>query len=85
MTRAHPHLPPVVHANLTSTAAAGAPAGIFISPGYIAAELTGPALFIAYFVAAISAFLSSFCYAEFAVRCDSLEFALHAGQACSRR
>jgi hypothetical protein len=26
-------------------------AGIFVSPGYIAAELTGPALFVAYLIA----------------------------------
>ncbi len=31
------------------------------SPG----ALQGPALFIAYLVASVSAFLSSFCYAEF--------------------
>ncbi|MEW5318521.1 MAG: hypothetical protein WDW38_009737 [Sanguina aurantia] len=42
-------------------------AGIFVSPGYIAQQLTGPALFISYLVAAFSAFLSSFCYAEFTV------------------
>lgn len=40
-------------------------AGIFVSPGYIANAITGPALFLAYFIAAVSAFLSSFCYAEF--------------------
>ncbi|KAJ9514584.1 hypothetical protein QJQ45_016315 [Haematococcus lacustris] len=42
-------------------------AGIFVSPGYIAGALTGPALFVSYLVASLSAFLSSFCYAEFTV------------------
>lgn len=42
-------------------------AGIFVSPGYIANALTGPALFISYLVAAFSAILSCFCYAEFTV------------------
>ncbi|KAJ9511687.1 hypothetical protein QJQ45_017993, partial [Haematococcus lacustris] len=42
-------------------------AGIFVSPGYIAVALTGPSLFLAYLSAAVSAALSSFCYAEFTV------------------
>jgi amino acid transporter len=42
-------------------------AGIFASPGFIAKEYTGPALFLAYAVGSLSAFLSSFCYAEFTV------------------
>ncbi|KAJ9514573.1 hypothetical protein QJQ45_016310, partial [Haematococcus lacustris] len=42
-------------------------AGIFVTPGYIASALTGPALFVSYLIAAGSAFLSSFCYAEFTV------------------
>ncbi|GFR47301.1 hypothetical protein Agub_g8988 [Astrephomene gubernaculifera] len=42
-------------------------AGIFIAPGTIAVNFTGPALCIAYLVASVSAFLSSFCYSEFAV------------------
>ncbi|KAL6759515.1 amino acid permease-domain-containing protein [Haematococcus lacustris] len=42
-------------------------AGIFVSPGFIAATLTGPALFLAYLSAAVSAYLSCFCYAEFSV------------------
>ncbi|GFH25756.1 cationic amino acid transporter, partial [Haematococcus lacustris] len=42
-------------------------AGIFVSPGYIAVTLTGPSLFLAYLSAAVSAALSSFCYAEFTV------------------
>mmetsp|Transcript_1343 Transcript_1343/g.2143 ORF Transcript_1343/g.2143 Transcript_1343/m.2143 type:complete len:645 (+) Transcript_1343:109-2043(+) len=40
-------------------------AGIFVTPGRIAVNVTGPAVFISYMLAAISAFLSSFCYAEF--------------------
>ncbi|KAG2495202.1 hypothetical protein HYH03_006808 [Edaphochlamys debaryana] len=43
-------------------------AGIFIAPGTIAADYTGPAVCISYLIAALSATLSCFCYAEFA--CD---------------
>ncbi|KXZ44274.1 hypothetical protein GPECTOR_70g505 [Gonium pectorale] len=42
-------------------------AGIFIAPGSIAVDLTGPAVCVAYLIAAVSAFLSCFCYSEFAV------------------
>ncbi len=42
-------------------------AGIFIAPGQIAVELTGPAVCLSYLVAALSAFLSCFCYCEFSV------------------
>ncbi|PNH11561.1 Cationic amino acid transporter 1 [Tetrabaena socialis] len=42
-------------------------AGIFIAPGTIAIDYTGPAVCIAYLIAAVSAYLSCFCYAEFAV------------------
>eukprot|EP00198_Chlamydomonas_reinhardtii_P001119 XP_001690454.1 cationic amino acid transporter [Chlamydomonas reinhardtii] len=43
-------------------------AGIFMAPGTIAVDMTGPAVCISYLIAALSAFLSCFCYAEFA--CD---------------
>ncbi|KAG2495204.1 hypothetical protein HYH03_006810 [Edaphochlamys debaryana] len=43
-------------------------AGIFVTPGTIAADYTGPAVCISYLIAALSATLSCFCYAEFA--CD---------------
>ncbi|GBF96644.1 cationic amino acid transporter [Raphidocelis subcapitata] len=42
-------------------------AGVFVTTGYVAANIAGPAVIISYIVAGISAMLSSFCYAEFAV------------------
>ncbi|EFJ49983.1 hypothetical protein VOLCADRAFT_89329 [Volvox carteri f. nagariensis] len=42
-------------------------AGIFIAPGTISVDMTGPAVCISYLIASISAFLSCFCYSEFAV------------------
>lgn len=42
-------------------------AGIFLTPGIIAVSYTGPAVCITYLVAAVSAFLSCFVFAEFAV------------------
>ncbi len=35
--------------------------GIFIAPGEVAVELTGPAVCLSYLVAELSAFLSCFC------------------------
>jgi len=42
-------------------------AGVFVSTGSIAAGYTGPSIIIAFAIAGLSAFLSSFVYAEFAV------------------
>jgi APA family basic amino acid/polyamine antiporter len=43
-------------------------AGVFVTTGYVAATMAGPAVILSYAVAGISALLSSLCYAEFAVR-----------------
>lgn len=42
-------------------------AGVFVTTGYVTANLAGPGVIISYIVAGICAMLSSFCYAEFAV------------------
>lgn len=42
-------------------------AGVFVSTGIAAHNFAGPALFLSYFVAGISALLSALCYTEFAV------------------
>lgn len=41
-------------------------AGVFVTTGYVAATLAGPAVILSYAVAGLSALLSSLCYAEFA-------------------
>uniref|UniRef100_A0A0D9W7R8 Cationic amino acid transporter C-terminal domain-containing protein n=1 Tax=Leersia perrieri TaxID=77586 RepID=A0A0D9W7R8_9ORYZ len=43
-------------------------AGVFVTTGRVARDTAGPAVFASYFVAGVSALLSSFCYAEFSVR-----------------
>ncbi|CAM0903537.1 unnamed protein product [Alopecurus aequalis] len=43
-------------------------AGVFVTTGRVARDTAGPAVFASYVVAGVSALLSSFCYAEFAVR-----------------
>ena len=43
-------------------------AGVFVTTGRVARDTAGPAVFASYIVAGVSALLSSFCYAEFAVR-----------------
>lgn len=42
-------------------------AGVFVTTGTVAVENAGPAVIVAYIVAGVSAFLSSFIYAEFSV------------------
>jgi len=42
-------------------------AGVFVSTGSVAANYTGPSVIIAFFIAGVCAFLSSFIYAEFTV------------------
>ncbi|KAK1304407.1 hypothetical protein QJS10_CPB11g00235 [Acorus calamus] len=41
--------------------------GVFVTTGQVAHNISGPAVFISYIVAGISAFLSSLCYTEFSV------------------
>ncbi|KAF9625423.1 hypothetical protein IFM89_022581 [Coptis chinensis] len=41
--------------------------GVFVTTGRVAHEVSGPAIFISYIIAGISAFLSSLCYTEFCV------------------
>ncbi|KAK1274283.1 hypothetical protein QJS04_geneDACA012036 [Acorus gramineus] len=41
--------------------------GVFVTTGRVAHNISGPAVFISYIVAGISAFLSSLCYTEFSV------------------
>lgn len=43
-------------------------AGVFVTTGRVARDTAGPAVFVSYVIAGVSALLSSFCYAEFAVR-----------------
>ncbi|KAL6903407.1 hypothetical protein ACP4OV_004220 [Aristida adscensionis] len=43
-------------------------AGVFVTTGRVARDAAGPAVFLSYAIAGVSALLSSFCYAEFAVR-----------------
>lgn len=42
-------------------------AGVFVTTGHVAHEISGPAVFISYIIAGVSAFLSSLCYTEFSV------------------
>jgi len=42
-------------------------AGVFVTTGHVAHEISGPAVFISYIIAGISALLSSLCYTEFSV------------------
>lgn len=42
-------------------------AGVFVTTGDVAREISGPAVFVSYFVAGVSALLSSLCYTEFSV------------------
>ncbi|CAI0536757.1 unnamed protein product [Linum tenue] len=42
--------------------------GVFVTTGYVAGTYSGPAVFMSYIVAGISALLSSLCYAEFSVQ-----------------
>ncbi|KAK3141909.1 hypothetical protein QOZ80_4BG0339750 [Eleusine coracana subsp. coracana] len=43
-------------------------AGVFVTTGRVARDTAGPAVFVSYVIAGVSALLSSLCYAEFAVR-----------------
>ncbi|XP_064987333.1 cationic amino acid transporter 6, chloroplastic-like [Musa acuminata AAA Group] len=42
-------------------------AGVFVTTGRVAHKVSGPAVFISYIVAGVSALLSSMCYTEFSV------------------
>ncbi|XP_012070111.1 cationic amino acid transporter 6, chloroplastic [Jatropha curcas] len=42
--------------------------GVFVTTGPVAHEVSGPAVFISYIIAGISALLSSLCYTEFSVQ-----------------
>ncbi|KAJ9173307.1 hypothetical protein P3X46_016458 [Hevea brasiliensis] len=42
--------------------------GVFVTTGPVARETSGPAIFISYIIAGISALLSSLCYTEFSVQ-----------------
>lgn len=42
-------------------------AGVFVTTGRVAHTVSGPAVFISYIVAGVSALLSSMCYTEFSV------------------
>ncbi|KAJ6808191.1 cationic amino acid transporter 6, chloroplastic-like [Iris pallida] len=42
-------------------------AGVFVTTGHVARAVSGPAVFLSYIVAGVSALLSSVCYSEFAV------------------
>eukprot|EP00898_Chlorokybus_atmophyticus_P002465 jgi/Chlat1/3219/Chrsp22S03500 len=42
-------------------------AGVFVITGVASAEYAGPAVLLSYFIAGLSALLSSFCYTEFAI------------------
>lgn len=41
--------------------------GVFVTTGPVAHSITGPAVFISYIIAGMSAFLSSLCYTEFSI------------------
>uniref|UniRef100_A0A7C8YI61 Cationic amino acid transporter C-terminal domain-containing protein n=1 Tax=Opuntia streptacantha TaxID=393608 RepID=A0A7C8YI61_OPUST len=41
--------------------------GVFVTTGPVARSISGPAVFISYIIAGISAFLSSMCYTEFSI------------------
>ncbi|KAK4746521.1 hypothetical protein SAY87_012833 [Trapa incisa] len=43
-------------------------AGVFVTTGRVAHSVSGPSVFISYLIAAVSALLSSLCYAEFSVQ-----------------
>ncbi|XP_040379337.1 cationic amino acid transporter 7, chloroplastic-like [Oryza brachyantha] len=43
-------------------------AGVFVTTGRVARDAAGPAVFVSYVVAGVTALLSSLCYAEFSVR-----------------
>ncbi|THU54826.1 hypothetical protein C4D60_Mb11t00160 [Musa balbisiana] len=42
-------------------------AGVFVTTGRVAHNVSGPAVFISYIIAGVSALLSSMCYTEFSV------------------
>lgn len=42
-------------------------AGVFVTTGSVAHEVAGPAVFVSYIIAGISALISSLCYTEFSV------------------
>ncbi|KAI3940394.1 hypothetical protein MKW98_024801 [Papaver atlanticum] len=42
-------------------------AGVFVTTGQVAHKVSGPAVFISYIIAGVSALLSSLCYTEFSV------------------
>lgn len=42
--------------------------GVFVTTGLVARNISGPAVFISYIVAGISALLSSLCYTEFSIQ-----------------
>ncbi|OVA19815.1 Amino acid/polyamine transporter I [Macleaya cordata] len=42
-------------------------AGVFVTTGHVALKISGPAVFISYIIAGVSALLSSLCYTEFSV------------------
>lgn len=41
--------------------------GVFVTTGHVAHAVSGPAVFVSYIVAGVSALLSSLCYTEFSV------------------
>ncbi|XP_021768055.1 cationic amino acid transporter 6, chloroplastic-like [Chenopodium quinoa] len=41
--------------------------GVFVTTGHVARTISGPAVFISYIIAGISALLSSMCYTEFSI------------------
>ncbi|GLT49106.1 hypothetical protein SLA2020_226860 [Shorea laevis] len=43
-------------------------AGVFVTTGRVAREISGPSVIISYVIAGLSALLSSFCYTEFSVQ-----------------
>nr|DAD18312.1 TPA_asm: hypothetical protein HUJ06_019775 [Nelumbo nucifera] len=42
--------------------------GVFVTTGQVAARISGPAVFISYIIAGVSALLSSLCYTEFSIQ-----------------
>ncbi|MQL99980.1 hypothetical protein Taro_032723 [Colocasia esculenta] len=42
-------------------------AGVFVTTGHVARNVSGPAVFVSYLIAGVSALLSSMCYTEFSV------------------
>ncbi|CAH9069119.1 unnamed protein product [Cuscuta epithymum] len=57
-------------------------AGVYILVGTVAREHTGPSLAISFFIGAVAAALSAFCYAELACRCPSAGSAYHFSYVC---